>query len=73
MVLLKPVRSEKIKAQGRTALAASAEQNQPQCNGCAAGFPVGKLVGPPEVVAMRKTTAEERTQVILGWMQLCCG
>lgn len=66
IVLLKPVRSEKIKAQGRAALAAGAEQNQPQCNGCAAGFPLGKLTSPPEVMAMRKATAEERTQVTLG-------
>lgn len=72
MVLLKPVRSE-IKAQGRAALATGAEQNQPQNNGCAAVFPLGKLVCPPEVIAMGKTRAEERTQVTPGWMQLCCG
>jgi len=42
MVLLKPVRSEKIKAQGRTALAAEAEQSQPRCSGCAGGFPLGR-------------------------------
>lgn len=39
MVLLKLVRSEKIKDQGRTALAARIQQNQPLHNDCAAGFP----------------------------------
>lgn len=73
MVLLKLVRSEKIKAQGRTALAAGVQQNQPLCNDCAAGFPVGKLISPPEVMTVRKTTDEERTWWILGWMLLCCG
>lgn len=35
-------------------------------------FPVGNLISPPETMAMRKTRVEERTQVMLGWMQLCC-
>lgn len=72
-VLLKLVRSEKIKAQGRTALVAGSKQNQPRRNGCAGAVPVGELVSPPGVMAMRKTTAKERTQMILGCMQLCCG
>lgn len=71
MALLKTLGSE-IKARGRRALEAGAEQNQPQSSGCAVGFPVGNLVSPPETMAMRKTTAVERTQVMLGWVQLCC-
>lgn len=45
-----------------------AEQNQPQCSGVSCGKPHH----PPETMAVRKTTAEERTHVMLGWMQLCC-
>lgn len=70
VVLIKTVACE-IKAQGRRALEAGAEQNQPQSSGCAVGLPVGNLISPPVTMAMRKTTAEERTQVLLGWMQLC--
>lgn len=55
------------------ALVAGAKQNQPQCNGCAVGFPVGKIISPAEVMALRKTTTMGRTQVVLGWMQLCLG
>lgn len=42
VVLLKTVGCE-TKAQGRRALGAGAEQNQPQSSGCAVGFPVGAL------------------------------
>lgn len=59
------LRSE-INTQGRTALEAGAEQNQPQCSGCALWLPVGNLISPLEVMATRKTTPEERTQSDAG-------
>lgn len=61
MVLLKTVGFE-TQAQGRTALEAGAEQNQPQSSGLSCGKP-------PQ--SSRDHGCEEITQVMLGCVQLC--